>query len=170
MGGAQSSRGLTGPSTTTRSPESTWQYAQTALASQEMGELEPTADSSYPEDPPRDDPGHVAADCPVSTTSTGAGATVLKHRDLEMGRTSSPQVDAYDPSRRRCHVVLTLNRLALQGRTPTLTSPILPGLKYKQETFFSSRRRQFRLPPWKHLAVLYRMLQVEAGLTRKMDE
>ena len=53
--------------------ESTWQYPQTALASQEMGELEPTADSSYPEDTPRDDPGHKAADCPVSTTTTGTG-------------------------------------------------------------------------------------------------
>ena len=61
--------------------ESTWQYPQTALASQELGELEPTADSSYPEDPPGTDPGHLADDCPVSTPTAGAGAIVLQHRD-----------------------------------------------------------------------------------------
>ena len=74
--------------------ESTWQHPQTALASQELRELAPAADSSYPEDPTGTDPGHLADDCPDSTPSVGAEATVQQHQDLEMGRTSSPQLDA----------------------------------------------------------------------------
>ena len=107
--------------------ESTWQHPQTALASQELRELAPAADSSYPEDPTGADRGHLADDCPDSTPSAGAGDIVLPQ---------GPQVHswmprgAYGPSQRRCHDVLTLSRLAPQGRVLTLTSPMLPGLKY----------------------------------------
>ena len=74
--------------------ESTWQHPQTTLASQELRELTPAVDSSYPEDSNGTDPGHLVDDCPDTTPSVGAEANVQQHQDLEMGRTSSPRLDA----------------------------------------------------------------------------